>query len=86
MERIGRGGELLRQDGYHDWPLFREFRGSPQFLATYQKIYGQSFTENLTRKATEAGAEALKAALQQETVEADGIAQVEGRKTESDQS
>ncbi len=63
MERMGKRGELLSEAAYHDWPLFREFRDAPQFLKTYEKIYGHSFTEELTRKAADAGAKVLDAAL-----------------------
>lgn len=47
MESIGREGELVDQDAYHSWPLFIEFRKTSEFHSSYEKIYGESFYENL---------------------------------------
>lgn len=53
MRRAGKaGGELLKQRAYHEWPLFHEFRKTPQFLSTYEAIYGYPFAEELQRAAT----------------------------------
>ena len=59
MRRIGRGGEILSEDSYHEWPLFRDFRGSGEFLAAYKDVYGYAFTEKLQESAN-AAAEATE--------------------------
>ncbi len=41
MQRIGDRGEVGKAD-YQDWPVFNEFRHSPQFLNTYKEVFGQS--------------------------------------------
>ena len=35
----------MRRDGadFHVWPIFRNFRESPDFLETYEQVYGQPF-------------------------------------------
>ncbi|HEY0144456.1 MAG TPA: hypothetical protein VGF48_26465 [Thermoanaerobaculia bacterium] len=43
MLRIGDNGELVEQSAYLDWPLFRDFRGTRQFAAAYESIYGEPF-------------------------------------------
>jgi hypothetical protein len=53
MESIGREGELVDQDAYHSWPLFVEFRKTSEFHASYEKIYGESFYENLNSQGME---------------------------------
>lgn len=47
MRRIGPKGEILEEHSYHTWPLFREFRGTPEFLDAYQAIYGYAFAQDL---------------------------------------
>jgi hypothetical protein len=47
MISIGKRGEILREEDYHTWPLFRDFRASPQFMATYESVYGYSFRQEL---------------------------------------
>ncbi len=34
----------VAEKAFTDWPLFRVFRGSSQFAAAYQQLYGRSFT------------------------------------------
>lgn len=43
MEIIGKEGELISEESYLTWPLFRQFRSSSEFRETYEKIYGYSF-------------------------------------------
>ncbi len=42
MREIGPEGEVTRED-YSDWPLFREFRSSSQFLTAYRGLFGNEF-------------------------------------------
>jgi hypothetical protein len=49
MKEIGKAGEILSEPAYHVWPLFREFRASPQFLSTYEEIYGYGFPQKLQK-------------------------------------
>ena len=39
MKLVSIGDELKAND-YRDWPLFKEFRKSQEFIETYQSIYG----------------------------------------------
>ncbi|MFZ3144012.1 hypothetical protein [Psychrobacter glacincola] len=43
MNKIGKVGELVVEIAYHDWPLFREFRESEQFLSGYESVYGYPY-------------------------------------------
>lgn len=54
MLKIGREGELVSESGYRSWPLFWEFRKSPEFLESYKTIFGYSFTETVVKDAREA--------------------------------
>ena len=51
MIRIGKFGEMVKEDFYHTWPLFHAFRESPEFMAAYEKIYGYPFVTELKRHA-----------------------------------
>ena len=43
MTRIGVEGELINAKGYRDWPIFKDFRKSTQFLTTFKTIFGFEF-------------------------------------------
>ena len=43
MKRIGRNGEIDKTS-YKEWPLFKKFRQSPQFLETYKELFGEEFS------------------------------------------
>ena len=51
MKRIGIDGEIKEHD-YKEWPIFRELRKRPEFLASYQEIFGKPFapTERIVSK------------------------------------
>jgi hypothetical protein len=53
MRDIGKHGELVNQLAYHDWPLFEDFRGQPEFQSAYQEIYGIPFIEKISEEALE---------------------------------
>ncbi len=40
MKTIGPSGEPHKVD-YRDWPLFREFRKTPEFRKAYEDVFGQ---------------------------------------------
>jgi hypothetical protein len=42
MRKIGTKGDVTRSD-YTEWPLFKEFRKTKEFLKTYQKLFGEEF-------------------------------------------
>jgi hypothetical protein len=67
MERIGRRGEFLKEWAYHHWPLFRDFRGSQQFAAAYEKVYGYSFTLEASRRVADSDAIAAQTAGEEST-------------------
>ena len=45
MEQIGPNGNPHKVE-YRDWPLFRDFRKSPEFKDTYEKVFGEAFFES----------------------------------------
>jgi hypothetical protein len=51
MKKIGKEGELIKEQAYHTWPLFKAFRTSPQFLKTYEEVYGRPFIVELQKVA-----------------------------------
>jgi len=51
MLLIGQQGELLDELGYHEWPLFRDFRNTDQFLEAYNEIYEYPYVEKLNEMA-----------------------------------
>jgi len=53
MKDIGKRDEV-GEHGYRDWPLFKRFRDSEQFLMAYEQIFGHPFalpTEEVVREA-----------------------------------
>ncbi len=40
MKRIGIGEEVEKTD-YKEWPVFKDFRKSPQFLEAYKEVFGE---------------------------------------------
>jgi hypothetical protein len=58
MLRIGKASELVVESAYHEWPLFREFRESEEFLRSYEEVYGYSFVSELKRSTEERKLEA----------------------------
>jgi len=42
MKTIGKDGGVSRED-YSTWPLFKIFRESKEFLASYRKLFGEKF-------------------------------------------
>ncbi|KAL0630479.1 hypothetical protein Q9L58_010675 [Maublancomyces gigas] len=53
MKQIGKNGELVTQFGYHEWPLFYEFRKTEQFLNSYKEVYEVSFIAEEVRHSAE---------------------------------
>lgn len=48
MKKLGQEGELIEEISYHDWPLFRDFRSSQEFLDAYAVVYGYEFSLKAT--------------------------------------
>lgn len=44
MKRIGKGSQIP-QEAYKDWPVFREFRKTPEFRDCYRQVFGEEFSE-----------------------------------------
>lgn len=63
MRTIGRSGVLVDEAAYHTWPLFREFRGTEEFRAAYEEIYGHAFVAELRGTADAITREAGTASL-----------------------
>lgn len=42
VKQIGISDAVAKKD-YEEWPLFREFRKSEQFLSAYEEVYGEPF-------------------------------------------
>lgn len=51
MREMGSEGELISEEAYHVWPLFKEFRESESFLKAYQAIYKRPFILELKKAA-----------------------------------
>lgn len=43
MIRLGKRGELINEEAYHTWPLFKDFRTSKEFMDAYLEIYGYPY-------------------------------------------
>jgi hypothetical protein len=56
MRQIGPKGELLSEEDYHTWPLFRDFRGNQDFLDAYQAVYDRPFIDQVSKVAADAQA------------------------------
>ena len=44
MIKIGKNDELVNQKAYNKWPLFKLFRKTDQFKASYLELYNEEFT------------------------------------------
>lgn len=53
MKKMGEEGELIDEVAYLDWPLFRNFRNSQDFLDGYESVYGYKYSEKLSSIAEE---------------------------------
>lgn len=53
MKQIGKSGSII-SDYYRDWPLFKDFRESKEFLETYSEIFGEEFALRAKSMAVEA--------------------------------
>jgi hypothetical protein len=54
MKKIGEKGEYIEETAYYRWPLFKEFRNSPEFKETYEIIYHHPFIDELQKVADKA--------------------------------
>lgn len=44
---IGPKGQLVEENAYHSWPLFRDLREEPKFHDAYEAIYGYPFVSKV---------------------------------------
>ena len=44
MKKLGKDSEEVKESYYHEWPLFKEFRKSEDFLKAYEEIFGKPFS------------------------------------------
>ena len=54
MKEVGGKSELFPPHGYVGWPVFREFRATPQFSEAFRSIFGVSFEEEVKKSGDEA--------------------------------
>jgi hypothetical protein len=54
MIKIGKTGEIICELSYHDWPLFRDFRDSKEFLDGYESVFGYPYFHKLNELADDA--------------------------------
>lgn len=54
MLKIGKVGELICEVAYHDWPLFKDFRETPQFLEGYEEVFGYKYLSKLSEIVNDA--------------------------------
>ncbi len=52
MRAIGKENDRIKEECYHIWPLFEDFRGTDEFLKTYKEIYGYAFIKEQQKKAS----------------------------------
>lgn len=52
MKKIGKKGEFVSEEAYHQWPLCYKFRVSKEFINTYKEIYGHPFIGELKKAST----------------------------------
>ena len=45
--KIGADDDLVTLQAYRDWPLFRKFRDTTEFLEAYLRVFGQEFKSEL---------------------------------------
>jgi hypothetical protein len=64
MLKIGKDRELIKELAYHDWPLFREFRDTKEFVDAYLAVYGYKYSSKLSSLAEEKKAEVEEANLE----------------------
>jgi hypothetical protein len=43
MAKLGADSKDVQKGDYREWPLFREFRRSAEFLSTYEQLYAEPF-------------------------------------------
>lgn len=59
MRQVGKNSKYLPIHAYDGWPIFRQFRKTPQFLSTFLGVFGVEFADEARR----AGAEAVKPSI-----------------------
>lgn len=47
MNKVGKKSKSINKEAYLEWPLFRAFRESNEFLKSYKKIYRKDFRDEL---------------------------------------
>lgn len=77
MKSIGPDGNVRKED-YESWPLFREFRQSPEFLAAYRDVFQ---TDIEVRSVPEEVSSYLDAASQREAASKTILRKAKRRKT-----
>lgn len=68
MRRIGSDGEIKRHQ-YIDWPVFKEFRRTPEFTAAYTEVFGVEPSELLLHEERAAASEATETPAEAEHAE-----------------
>jgi alkyl sulfatase BDS1-like metallo-beta-lactamase superfamily hydrolase len=58
VKRIGKKGDIVTESAYHEWPLFRAFRESTEFVSAYEDVYGYAYDATMKREADNAWAKA----------------------------
>lgn len=63
MKRIGRNGEWVDESAYHSWPLFTEFRETPEFATAYREVFHRPFAHSVEKEVAEATAKAASVGI-----------------------
>lgn len=77
MIKIGKEGDLVCEEAYHDWPLFKKFRERQEFLDGYEEVYGVKYLAKLSEIVHDAQVETdakteVEAKIQSDSVEISG--------------
>ncbi|MBV4469312.1 hypothetical protein [Pseudomonas siliginis] len=69
MLKIGKAGEIVVEEAYHDWPLFKDFRETPEFLEGYEEVFGYKYLSKLSEIVSDAQVVAEQQAAEEEQKE-----------------
>ena len=54
MRSLGPSGKIRKTD-YRDWPIFKNYRQSTQFLASYESVFGEPFSQIVIAEESDEG-------------------------------
>jgi hypothetical protein len=49
VQQIGNKDEDVNKHAFREWPLFKEFRKSPEFIAIFEQVFGEPLNRIVVR-------------------------------------